>query len=115
MNRSSEATIPAGNRYRSMMAIARRQSDPELERLLRERLRGSVSRREAEGGGCEIIDLESPDRPKRGDGSNPAGAFWKDQTFWTDLLQFMAFLSAALVSFLHFLHLVILRFPILSG
>ena len=33
MNRSSEATIPAGNRYRSMMAIARRQSDPELDAL----------------------------------------------------------------------------------
>lgn len=113
MRHHPERIVHSDKLYRNMIHLARRQDDLELEHLLRERLRNSVPRRCATADGCEIIELATAE----GSASAPTEAlpYWKDQTFWTDLLQFLAFFSASLAGFLHVLHLITLRFPIHSG
>ena len=113
MTRHLDTTAPSGRLYRNMIHLARRQDDAELERLLLERLHKSKPRRSATPDGCEIIELATAEGPaaKTTEGS----PFWKDQTFWTDLIQFLAFFSASLLGFLHVLHLITLQFPIHSG
>ena len=50
-------TAGSGMTYRNMIRLARRQGDPELERLLRQRLRGGRQLRTATEDGCEVIRL----------------------------------------------------------
>ncbi|MCG6893438.1 MAG: hypothetical protein LJE65_07500 [Desulfobacteraceae bacterium] len=113
MAHHTDTTAHSGRLYRNMIHIARRQDDEELERLLLERLHRSKPRRSATPDGCEIIELATAEGPAATITEIPP--FWKDQTFWTDLIQFLAFFSASLAGFLHVLHLITLQFPIHSG
>ena len=90
--------------YWQMLSEARRIEDQNLARMIRSRLKKEAAVRKLATGGDNIIAFPGswtaclePDKEHE---------FWKDQKFWSDMIQFLMFLSVGLGWFLFFMSLL---------